>query len=556
MGTQMNKLQTMLAVLATLILAAAAQAQQAGEVTFASGDVSAERQPAVALAKGDAVLVSDAVVTGSASRAQLLMTDGAKIAIRPDSRIVIDEYVYAAAAPAGSSVTSSDDSSVISLVKGGFRSITGAIGTDNPQNYEVRTAVGVLGIRGTNFALLLCGNCNSAPGVPPGTVVPQGLYIMVDEGRIVFRNEVANIEVAAGGFAFIPFDTRQPTLLETPPPVFIDDSDFRFQPEGAAAQDDDQAPTGFDSRLGLRREADSSAPPPESQAPDTNSQDSGRDGSAPAQSIIGTDEAGNSIDLTPGANPDPNNRSTTFSTGPLGAGGTIFSGTLDNMPGQYRLDANGDLDRFDNLYPARTGPGSATFDIGSANNVDTGFDTMTVLRWGRWSGGTATITLADGSDASQDLANQSLHWVASPEWATPVAMPIAGAASYTLLGSTSPTDNLGNTGVLGDATFQADFTNMSVDSTLVIAINGGDWMATGTGNIGAAAQLPAHLFQGNYGAVIANGGSGGSGVFSGFFSAPGASSDPTFPGGVGLTYSLQDMTGTTSVSGAAVFGNP
>jgi len=162
MGTPMKKLQTMLALLATLLLAAAAQAQQAGEVTFASGDVSAERQPAVALAKGDAVLVSDAVVTGSASRAQLLMTDGAKIAIRPDTRIVIDEYVYAAAAAAGSSVTSSDDSSVISLVKGGFRSITGAIGTDNPQNYEVRTAVGVLGIRGTNFALLLCGNCNSA----------------------------------------------------------------------------------------------------------------------------------------------------------------------------------------------------------------------------------------------------------------------------------------------------------------------------------------------------------------------------------------------------------
>ena len=135
-----------------LAFASPANAQDAGLVSFATGDVSAERQPAVALAKGDAVRASDAVVTGSASRAQLLMNDGARIAIRPDSRIVIDEYVYAAATSGGAAVIRSSDSSVISLVKGGFRTISGAIGKENPANYEVRTAVGVLGIRGTNFA--------------------------------------------------------------------------------------------------------------------------------------------------------------------------------------------------------------------------------------------------------------------------------------------------------------------------------------------------------------------------------------------------------------------
>jgi len=49
----------------------------------------------------------------------------------------------------------------------------------------------------------------------------------------------------------------------------------------------------------------------------------------------------------------------------------------------------------------------------------------------------------------------------------------------------------------------------------------------------------------------------GRGVFSGFFSEPGPTSDPSFPGGVGMTYSLQDQGGTNvSVSGAAAFGNP
>lgn len=538
---------TIISLLAACVLMANANAQEAGSVSFASGDVQAERQPAIALTKGDAVLSSDTVITAAASRAQLLMSDGARIAIRPDSRIVIDEYVYAAASSTGASVVSSDDKSVISLIKGGFRSITGAIGKDNPQNYEVRTAVGVLGIRGTNFAVLLCGDCNSAP---------QGLYIMVDEGRIVFRNEVANIEVGAGEFAFIPFDTRQPTLLDTTPPVFVDTSDFRFEPEAGAASNSDDAPTGFDERLGVRREADASAPPPESTTPDTSSQDDGRDSSTPAQSIIGTDQDGNPVDLTPGAPPEPGNRTVTFSTGPLGAVDTLFSGTLENMPGQYALDASGDLASFDNLYPTRTGADVASFDRGSSSNVESGFDAMTVMRWGRWSGGTATITFSDGSVANQDLSNQSLHWVSSPEWTTPTAMPITGVATYSLIGSTSPTDNLGNSGVLGSATFQADFTNMRVDSTLVIDINGSNWTAVGNGNIGAAAQLPAHLFQGIYGSVSIDGIGGGTGLFSGFFSEPGPTSDPTYPGGVGMTYSLQDMSGSTSVSGAAVFGNP
>lgn len=542
----MTKRKLYLILISVMALANAAQAQDAGLVSFATDDVTAERQPAVALVKGDTVRSSDAIITGSAARAQLVMSDGARIAIRPDSRIVIDEYDYAAASSSAAMATS-NDSSIISLVKGGFRSITGAIGKENPQNYEVRTAVGVLGIRGTNFAVLLCGNCNAAPGVPPGTVVPQGLYIMVNEGRIVFRNEVGNIEAAAGEFLFIPFDSRQPTRLETTPPVFIDDSDFRFETDAASL-------TGFDRNLGLRRDAEASAPT--STAPGSSSQDDGSNSAAPAQSIIGIDDAGNQIDLTPGAAPDPANRSVTFSTGPLGNGIAIFSGTLDNQPDEYQLIANGDLSAFENLYPNRTGLDIASFDIGSATMVESGFDAVTVMRWGRWSGGTANITLSDGSDASQDLSNQSMHWVSSPSWATPAAMPIMGVANYSLVGATSPTDNFGIEGVLGSASFRADFTNMRVDSSLLIDINGSSWSATGNGNIGAAAQLPAHMFQGSYNAVAIDGNVSGNGVFSGFFADPGPTSDSSYPGGVGLTYSLQDMTGTTSISGAAVFGNP
>ena len=558
-----------LLTLALVSVSGSAAAQDAGIVTFASGSVTAERQPAAPLAKGDTVLAADFIITGDASRAQLLMIDDAKIAIRPNSRVQIEEYVYASAeSTTGTAVVTSDDnSSVLSLVKGGFRTITGAIGKEDREDYEVRTAVGVLGIRGTDFAVLLCsGDCNTAPGVTPGAVVPDGLYLMVTDGSIAFSNEVATLVLVAGEFAYIPFDTRQPARLDAAPPVFIDDTDFRFgddsgnapPPDDATSgpEDFDNSPLGFDEALGTRRVPDSSAA--ESSALDPADTDQGDDAGRdpPAQQIRGTDRDGEEVDLTPGGSPDPQGRIIGFSTGPLGAVDNIWSFTADNLPGQYTLDGNNNVTGFSGGYPLRAGVDMATFDIGTSTNVDTGFDSMTVLRWGRWAGGTVAVTLSDGTMTGQDLETQSLHWISSPEGAVAPVMPITGSASYTLVGNTSPTDNFGNTGVLGAATFDADFTNMRVDSTLVIDINGASWSAAGQGNIGAAAQLPAHLFNGVYGTVTINGVSGGTGVFSGFFSEPGPTSDPSYPGGVGLTYSLQDMGGTTTVSGAAAFGSP
>jgi hypothetical protein len=138
-------------------------------------------------------------------------------------------------------------------------------------------------------------------------------------------------------------------------------------------------------------------------------------------------------------------------------------------------------------------------------------------------------------------------------------MPISGFANYTLVGNTSPTDNLGNVGVLGNASFSADFTNQTVNSMLALDIAGANWTAAGNGTIGAMAGLPAHLFNGIYNNVAITGATGtiiGTGIFSGFFSQPGPSADPTYPGGVGMTYSLSDPQSGTAVSGALAFGNP
>jgi hypothetical protein len=569
-----------------LLFANAALAAEAGQVIFAAGSVTAEREPPVALAKGDTILVEDTIATGEASRAQFLMIDGAKIAMRPNSRLRIEEYAFpsgAGATPGQPVVTTSNDRSVMSLVKGGFRTITGAIGKDDEESYEVRTPVGVLGIRGTDYAAVFCrADCTWAPGVTAGAPIEDGLYLGVTDGIIFFRNANGEIELRAGEFAFIPLTDRRARRLQNPPAVLLDDRDLDFEagevtrPEPPPDDDDTGRPpgdddggsagpptdpdgsgTGYNARFSIRR-----APPESGSAqPGKADQDDGTGGSRepPEQSIIGTDPDGSPVDITPGEAPPDGNRTISYSSGPLGLPDAAFSGTQINSPGEYLLDAGNDVIGFVAPYPGATAPDTGVFAVGTAAIVESGFDSVTVLRWGRWSGGTASITLTGGVDASENLGNQSIHWVSGPVETVPPTMPISGVANYSLIGSTSPTDSFGNTGVLGSATFQADFTRQVVVSTIMLDINSFNWTATGNGTIGAQAGLPAHLFQGVYGNVVITGAAGtltGTGMFGGFFSEPGPTSNPSFPGGVGMTYALQDLGASMNVSGALVFGNP
>ncbi len=121
---------------------------------------------------------------------------------------------------------------------------------------------------------------------------------------------------------------------------------------------------------------------------------------------------------------------------------------------------------------------------------------------------------------------------------------ITGSANYSLIGNTDPTDNLGNVGVLGSASFSANFTLQSVTSSLQLSINNTVWTASGTGSISL------NLFDGLYSTVTVDGANTGTGSFGGIF---GGFSSGT-PTGAGLTYRLNN--GGSSINGAAVFGDP
>ena len=75
-----------LALAWALAFAMPASAEVAGKLLFVAGSVTLERAPPVALKAGDLVETGTVIATGEKSRAQILMNDGARVALRASSR--------------------------------------------------------------------------------------------------------------------------------------------------------------------------------------------------------------------------------------------------------------------------------------------------------------------------------------------------------------------------------------------------------------------------------------------------------------------------------------
>ena len=72
------------------------------------------------------------------------------LTFRPDTKFHIDAYQFNPQAKTGSV-----GKYVMSLVEGGFRTITGLIAKRNPPDYKVNTPVATIGVRGTDYAVYI-----------------------------------------------------------------------------------------------------------------------------------------------------------------------------------------------------------------------------------------------------------------------------------------------------------------------------------------------------------------------------------------------------------------
>ncbi len=155
----------------------------------------------------------------------------------------------------------------------------------------------------------------------------------------------------------------------------------------------------------------------------------------------------------------------------------IRSFATTNRPDEVTAGEQGRVTAFAAPYVAGNQlVGHLPYSVGTSTIADNGFDPVTGLVWGRWTGGTSTI-----GGSTYNLGSNSLHYIFSPTQSGPVSLPLTGSAVYDLVGSTRPTDSAGHVGTLNSASLAANFSARTVDTTINVGINGQTWNGSATG---------------------------------------------------------------------------
>lgn len=179
-----------------------------GSITHLSGVLFAARADGTKkmLSVKSDILEGDTLKTEVDTFARIKFTDGGEVVLRPETVFSVEAYGYTTSAK-------EQDNFVMSLVKGGLRSVTGMIGKRNPERFQMKTTTATIGIRGTHFGALLCNNdCANIPtvsGQPPG----NGLHTDTAQGTTVVSNAAGAIEVPAGAFSYTSSPTAPPVLV-------------------------------------------------------------------------------------------------------------------------------------------------------------------------------------------------------------------------------------------------------------------------------------------------------------------------------------------------------
>src|SRR5205809_2075894 len=236
-----------LTVLLILLSAPGLALAQAGRFLLAVGDVAVARgQAEIRAATGTPVQSGDTIRVGPASNAQIRMTDESIVGLRPGTVFRIDAYEYSGQA---------EPRSIFSLLKGGFRTVTGAIGRlHSRERYAVRTPTATIGIRGTHYTVVHCDNdCGADRGS-----IANGTYGGVTDGRIEVVNQTGEHEFAANAFFYVASAGTAPQNLIAPPNFLYDRLEGQARSRGSRGNESSEAP----ARSGLNAESRPSEVPP------------------------------------------------------------------------------------------------------------------------------------------------------------------------------------------------------------------------------------------------------------------------------------------------------
>ena len=183
---------------------------QAAVVIIATGDFYAmnKSQQKRSLQRRSKVFVGDTISTGKNSRAQVRFIDGAVLSLRPESEMKIHKYNYGK--------SKAQEGSWMTLIKGGFRTITGAIGK---KHYKVSTSMATIGIRGTHYEAV---------------INDQQLYVALWDGGVTLSNDAGEVDLGLGAdynFGMVQSNTIEPQGQLDPPEAIVNDTQPVIAPD-------------------------------------------------------------------------------------------------------------------------------------------------------------------------------------------------------------------------------------------------------------------------------------------------------------------------------------
>jgi len=222
-------------LLVTLALLPAGQVlAHAGKVLFVNGSATADspKRGKRALKRGSEVWPGDTIVTGPKSKIQIRAGDGSMISLQEKTQFKIVKHTHKG--------KPEEQSSLVNLIKGGMRAVTGAIGKNNPENFKIQVKQSTIGIRGTEFVIQVCeDDCNNTVDGKQGDKVKNGVYIGVLSGAVSVAqkeqeviNLDASLDVVMGVSMGVSKDKKQyvfigeqedarPITLPEPPKVIL-----------------------------------------------------------------------------------------------------------------------------------------------------------------------------------------------------------------------------------------------------------------------------------------------------------------------------------------------
>jgi hypothetical protein len=190
-----------------VVRSVSAQRKKVGFVLDSSGSVVAvdKRKISRKLSKGYPVYLGDKVVTGEDGYVRLKMIDEAVLDLHCFSIMVIEEYA----------LNTASRRSILNLLQGSLKKVTGKIGKMADDIYELKTPVASVGVRGTEYALRVfqskgCG----------GTIdADDGLYLQVIKGLVDVHNEAGSVVIAKGETAYVALPKAVPKKTEIKPNI-------------------------------------------------------------------------------------------------------------------------------------------------------------------------------------------------------------------------------------------------------------------------------------------------------------------------------------------------